>query len=154
MRRVTALAICIASLAALGSASGKPPPGTAKVGMSLKVLLCVGNDPTNCGPVPKGARGVLAGGSKDGWYPSPSVKQAGTITADGGEIECPGKCTATTTQRAQVTLRAASAEDRGYGTYTFFGWSGGSCDGSHNRVCKIALSQKTTEIHAIFSFSS
>jgi hypothetical protein len=153
MRRMTALAICIAALAALGSASGKPPPGTAKVGLSLKVLLCVGGDPTNCGPVPKGARAVLMGKSKDSWYPSPSVKQAGTVKADGREIDCPGKCTATTTQRVQVTLRAAPREDKGYGTYTFFGWSGGSCDGSHNPVCKLEISEKATEIHAIFSSS-
>jgi hypothetical protein len=152
MRRMTALAICIASLAALGSASGTPPPGTAKLGMSLKVLLCVGSDPTQCGPVPRGAHAVLIGkSSKDGWYPSPSVKQAGTITADGVQIDCPGKCTATTTQRVEVTLRATPAEDKGFGAYTFFAWSGGSCDGLRNRVCKIEISQKTTEIHAIFS---
>jgi phospholipase C len=67
---------------------------------------------------------------------TPPPAGEGTITSNPVAISCPGTCTASFTQNAQVTLTATPSSN-----FFFEGWSGG-CSGTSN--CSVTITAATT----------
>jgi hypothetical protein len=68
----------------------------------------------------------------------------GTVTSDDGAISCPGKCSASQPQGAQVTLRAVPAADE-----RFQAW-GDDCEGNDKTSCGLVMDEDK-EASASFS---